>query len=451
VKRFGFLVLLSLVIDPAPCAARSAWIELPGSPIAPGRHEDVFFLDPNVGWVVNLEGLIYKTTDGGASWAQGWDAEEGLRCVGFADADRGWAGVLFGLTNLLYQTTDGGASWSPITNIPGPRPAGICGISVVNASVVYACGPYWTPIGEFTCGVLRTTDGGATWTARDLRAQAAGLVDCYFPSPDRGFVTGDALPPTGERVTVVLHTSDGGGSWETLYSGTRPAERGWKIAFPSPRVGYIALESSGSIAGLLKTTDGGATWTEMPFLAAPYHQQAIGFVTEDVGWIGGWEATTYETRDGGRTWSDARFGRNVNRIRVLGPGLAYAVGLRVYKYAPIPPTLARESAEKALEMSAQAGVPLSPRVLLGPNVPNPFREATSIFFTLFSPGNVRLAVWNLAGERIAVLADGARAPGEHRVVWDAKDAVGRVVPSGIYVCRLESGEFRTSCRLAVVR
>jgi hypothetical protein len=41
-------------------------------------------------------------------------------------------------TNRLYETSDGGATWAPVTNLPAEAPGAVCGLSVVNESVVYA-------------------------------------------------------------------------------------------------------------------------------------------------------------------------------------------------------------------------------------------------------------------------------------------------------------------------
>jgi len=46
---------------------------------------------------------------------------------------------------------------------------------------------------------------------------------------------------------------------------------------------------------------------------------------------------------------------------------------------------------------------------------------------------VHLAVYNLSGDRVAVLVDGDQRAGEHKVRFEAAE-----LPSGIYVCRLHT-------------
>jgi len=68
------------------------------------------------------------------------------------------------------------------------------------------------------------------------------------------------------------------------------------------------------------------------------------------------------------------------------------------------------------------------------NYPNPFNPSTVIPFTMSRAANVELMVYNLQGERIAVLVKGRLSAGTHSVVWS-----GAGLPSGLYLARLSSG------------
>ncbi len=73
---------------------------------------------------------------------------------------------------------------------------------------------------------------------------------------------------------------------------------------------------------------------------------------------------------------------------------------------------------------------------LAPNAPNPFNANTVIPYRLDAPGPVRLEIYNLLGQRIRALVDEVQAAGAYRVHWDARDAAGRRVSSGVYFLRL---------------
>lgn len=75
------------------------------------------------------------------------------------------------------------------------------------------------------------------------------------------------------------------------------------------------------------------------------------------------------------------------------------------------------------------GVP--ERFSLEGNFPNPFNATTTIVYLLPVSGEVRLAVYDLMGREVAVLREGIKGPGRHRVVWNAG-----LVSSGVYVSRL---------------
>jgi len=80
------------------------------------------------------------------------------------------------------------------------------------------------------------------------------------------------------------------------------------------------------------------------------------------------------------------------------------------------------------------------------NYPNPFRAETEITFGLPSAAHVRLEVFNVRGERIAVLADRSFGPGVHMERWDA----GRLA-SGIYFYRLSTGDFVQTKKMILLR
>jgi hypothetical protein len=79
----------------------------------------------------------------------------------------------------------------------------------------------------------------------------------------------------------------------------------------------------------------------------------------------------------------------------------------------------------------------APLAALGPRAhPNPFNPQTTITFTMDRTERVEVAVFDLAGRRVAVLADRILAAGEQAVTWNGRDTAGRDAPSGIYLLRM---------------
>jgi hypothetical protein len=91
------------------------------------------------------------------------------------------------------------------------------------------------------------------------------------------------------------------------------------------------------------------------------------------------------------------------------------------------------------------------RTALLPNTPNPFNPVTTIRFTLTQATPVKLVVYNMAGQRVRTLIDGARYAGSHNIVWDGKDAMGRNCASGVYVSQLITPKTTDVRKLTIIR
>ena len=351
------------------------------------------------------------------------------------DESLGWAGSVglgeFGNTDpvVLRRTDDGGQTWHPVSSFDGQNPVGLCGMQVVNDSMVVAVGRVRGP-----AVFAKTTDRGETWSTVQLDSLAAGLIDVYFFAPDSGYAVGLTNSDHARSGGVILFTGDGGATWEKRFTTTRTGEWFWKLSFPSRNVGYVSLQRNNDTPiFFVKTTDGGLTWEEKVFSLSYQFIQGIGFLTEDLGWIGGNSSfPTFETTDGGDSWHSAEFGSRMNRIRFLGDTLAYAVGRRVYRYKVQSPV------NVVMEQ-------IPDDFILYSNYPNPFSESTAIRFSLDKPEQVSLLVTDVTGRLVRTLLDvSPRLAGRHSVVWDGKGDDGTVLSSGLYLYSLKVGSKRAS-------
>ncbi len=103
----------------------------------------------------------------------------------------------------------------------------------------------------------------------------------------------------------------------------------------------------------------------------------------------------------------------------------------------------------AFEYQASTSVPqrggsLPSRFMLEQNFPNPFNPSTEIRYSIPDGGAVRLTVYNILGQEVAVLADGYRNAGSHSVTFS-----GAQYSSGIYICTLTSGAFSDTKRIVL--
>jgi photosystem II stability/assembly factor-like uncharacterized protein len=316
----------------------ASWVKLSAAPSISGKQDDLYFVDPSIGFSVNGLGRIYGTTDGGQTFTKLLDQPGTyFRAVSFLDATHGFAANIGtdyypGVTDTqpLYETNDSGATWTKVTTISGPMPNGICGFWKIDDSNLVAVGRVGGP--SF---FLKSSDAGATWTSTNVSSQLPMLVDAHFNDANDGVLTGGSSTGAGSQCRI-LHTTDGGATWTKVFQSKNAGTMCWKVSFPSAMVGYAAVLtfSATTPSSFIKTTDGGNTWTEMPFVDGGYAGLGVGFITENIGWIGG-EASSkpaYRTSDGGNTWTpDPSLGPYVNRIRFVGPRTGYAIGSTIYK------------------------------------------------------------------------------------------------------------------------
>jgi len=88
---------------------------------------------------------------------------------------------------------------------------------------------------------------------------------------------------------------------------------------------------------------------------------------------------------------------------------------------------------------------------LSPNYPNPFNPETKIEYQLPGSGNIKLLIYNLIGQKIKTLHNGFKAEGFHDILWDGKDEYGKDVSSGIYLCTLQTSNYKDSIKLILMR
>jgi len=95
---------------------------------------------------------------------------------------------------------------------------------------------------------------------------------------------------------------------------------------------------------------------------------------------------------------------------------------------------------------------LLPRVYaLGQSYPNPAKGGLRIDYALPKESQVSLKVYNVMGQMVRTLREGKEKPGFYKAEWDGKDQLGKRVASGVYLYRMEAGEFRKTRKLVVIR
>jgi hypothetical protein len=98
----------------------------------------------------------------------------------------------------------------------------------------------------------------------------------------------------------------------------------------------------------------------------------------------------------------------------------------------------------AVEPAPQTNIP--GEFSLHQNYPNPFNSSTSIAFDLKNPSNITLKIYDVLGQEVVTVIDSRYDAGKYTVSWNAAG-----MPSGIYFCQLQTGDFTEIRKLLLLK
>ena len=324
---------------------------------------DVYFVDPDRGWVVGDRGVVRHTEDGGRHWRlQSTPVACRLESVFFLDDQNGW--IVGGWTRpythkgagVVLRTVDGGQHWEMIPRLSLP----------VLRRVKFYDGRRGWAVGDasdmYPAGIFYTEDGGLSWYSVPSKGTSRWLTgDTY--NPQTGAVAGQSgvvcgVTPGGIQVSrcpdpgprnlrclrfapvdqtahgplavsqplripfgwsvgdggLALLSVDGGRSWHEPI-GRMPHESR-QFDFHAVAVRGKACWIAGSPGtNVLHSADGGHSW-QVYDTGQTLPIRAIMFLDDNRGWAVGSFSRILATRDGGRSWTVQRQGGD--RAALLG-------------------------------------------------------------------------------------------------------------------------------------
>ena len=221
---------------------------------------------------------------------------------------------LSGRGGTVVRTTDGGATWSASV-IPGTDTLQFRDIHAVDGQTAWALS-----IGSGASSrIFKTTDGGSSWRTTFINEEPDGFLDCFsFWDARHGLAFSDSI----EDGLYLLTTSDGGETWQRVPTSALPdalpgegsfAASGTCVTTRGRSLGWVGMGNA-SPARVLRTDDRGASWTvaSVPVVAGDAAGLAsVAFRTDEIGVaLGGDIArpdsladTVARTADSGRTWT----------------------------------------------------------------------------------------------------------------------------------------------------
>jgi photosystem II stability/assembly factor-like uncharacterized protein len=213
--------------------------------------KSIYFIDQNSGYATGPGGVIMHTTDGGINWAEQQVLSSfSFNDVFFSDPNTGFVvGDYLGLPHhsVIYKTTDGGSNW--IETQLGTDEI-IDGIYFTDEMNGWAAGNNY---GSGNIGVVyHTTDGGENWIVQSTPAIDA-LFSIYFTDANHGWATGHlgtviaTESPVPVEITSFTATADGNDvrlNWQTA---TETNNKGFEIERKGREwktIGYLAGHGS---------------------------------------------------------------------------------------------------------------------------------------------------------------------------------------------------------------
>ena len=300
----ALLILVSLADTPKHGYAIMTDVNaFASSPIGPGTLYGALARLERRGLVATDGGKIFATDDAGESWRlvrYGRSLADHLFDLDFVDRWNGWA---VGLGGVL-RTRDGGETWTEVIRSVSEN-GYLSGFAIHFFDESNGC-----MVGQ-NGSVMSTSDGGASWSPvlTPLPEKSApSLRDLFFVDERNGWAVGDE--------GAILHTSDAGQTWGIEDTGIAEAKS-------EPRLERIQRGSRVEELDLGDRTAG-------------LSLSAVRFVDPQHGWVTGYFSDTgrslvLRTGDGGATWTvEARVeGEELRALFVMRPARAWAVGDRV--------------------------------------------------------------------------------------------------------------------------
>jgi serine protease len=115
-----------------------------------------------------------------------------------------------------------------------------------------------------------------------------------------------------------------------------------------------------------------------------------------------------------------------------------------------------DSASLVWQRLLQLEVPNPPPVTvdnfyLSPNYPNPFNSGTAMDVHIKYTTPVKVDIYNSRGQLIRSLLNGVKEKGIYKITWDSRDAKGKEVASGLYLCRFKTAGFEQTRKMLLLR
>jgi photosystem II stability/assembly factor-like uncharacterized protein len=415
-------------------------LEAGGVPLADWRVRSSRILTSNAtGMRLTADGSLWVTRDSGrasrttiadpAAWVDAASIGSRASVAGIHafDAQRAVIGTQDG---RILRTSDGGATWSVCLATSNARFGNIFFWNDRDGMAV--------TVGALdSADIYRTTDGGATWTLQpEPRPYARQPIDhsLTFFDDNNGWFASSNVGQSPMTDASVLRTTDGGRTWQPRATGTRGVS---SMSFVTPLRGYLVDEVQGRIR---RTISGGVAWS-----TTFYPMNGLRNVSVWADRASSWIWITSDTS----SWVSSNAGETWTRTQMVPVGSMKAAVFTdsARGWAISSRGIVQELLRNPLVGVTASSAPVEHRLAsVWPNPVTARDGAASVSFTLERGARVALRVYNSAGREVALVTDTVLPAGEHMAVWNAGDA-----PNGVYFVTLEAAGRHSTARVVLAR
>jgi photosystem II stability/assembly factor-like uncharacterized protein len=380
----------------------------------------VQLVSSTVGYAVGDSGTILKTTDGGTTWdTLSSGTTNDLISLSFTDEN---TGTVVGSFQTILRTTDGGLKWIPQT-ISNFWPYSVSFIDSNHGLVGGGSSQ-----NNFDL-IYRTTDGGENWI---YCSGEGGLFvsDIFYLDS----VNAVASNIHWNWLSGFLKSSDGGATWTEIYTLNTLNE----LSFINSDIG-IAVGTEGFI---VKTKNAGIDWTTQSSNTIK-DLYSVSFTNLIYGTAVGEAGTILRTTNGGEDWTAQSSGTSftLNSVSFIDENTGIVVGANG--------TILRTSNGGVTFVNDENYSTQPKDFILLQNYPNPFNPSTTIRYSIPSviasgtkqSSFVTLKVYDVLGNEVATLVNEEKPAGSYEVEFTSHSGSVRNLSSGVYLYTLQAGSF----------
>ncbi|VAX17754.1 hypothetical protein MNBD_IGNAVI01-2056, partial [hydrothermal vent metagenome] len=326
----------------------------------------------------------------------------------------------------IFKSTDDGTTWNKMWSAE----TGMNCVYVDENNTVYVGLNYTST----QSGIYRSNDGGNNW--QKIFNETENVYAITKLSSGRILAA---------SYGQVFYSDDNGGTWVSTSSGLVSST---PSAFAIRNQDEVFMSTLGY--GIYKSTDNGATWTNMTGAGPDY---SCLITNSDGSMYAGTRGSWVYKSDDGDNWTlvNSGMGNDKYVLSLLTTKAGYLfVGMDVAG-------LFRSVEKIVTDVNENTEYPT--KFALSQNYPNPFNPSTVIKYSIPTPpqpsssqgegvreGFVTLKIYDILGREVATLVNKEQKPGSYKVEWDATNE-----PSGVYFYRLNTGNFVETKKMILLR